>query len=506
MHGVWRVTFFIAEDLLARFALVADKRDYMSMPDRKTGFRDPPPRVTRRSPRTVASRARASLAAFIAKLALLAVAAGTADARDVQVPVDPIGPVSKAECDALDARYKAVLARLRSEARAERDRIGWPSAGESILDWHVRTRPHSRRARQLDEQASGIQDRQVDARDRCMTQAMNHLRQDRRREEAGRSRFRVGASGSQPDGAFANTGEVLAGALGIAGYQTLRGAGLAGLQAFRGSGRRYTVGGRTFSLPVNTHAASVAETLFRITEAGSLAFGARSSGGREAAPAGIAFGLEAVDRFSRWNQLRKVLFRASVGLLLNVQTAASADLASAFAAFDLAVSLEGLDQRLTTYDRSEAARYQAVLHGVPAAPAGTLAADLDRHASRIAAIRNERAAPASERLAEAERRRRAAAAEEARRRAAAARRRADERERRWREEEEAWERERMAEQQWSQPDALDAFNDLVNQYSRHTIESYRRWERENQLQQQPWSGSGPRCYRPDGKLTPCATQ
>ncbi|MYG24772.1 MAG: hypothetical protein F4213_01920, partial [Boseongicola sp. SB0677_bin_26] len=275
------------------------------------------------------------MSALIASLALLVLVAGAASARDLQLPHDPIAPTSKAECDELYARYNAAWNRLIAEAKAEGDKIGFPSTGESTYEWHVRTRPYERRASQLRERARGVLGQGSQARNRCMTQVRNHLRREQRREEAERTRFHVGSSGNRPDGSLASTSEVLSGAPVHAGYHTLRGAGLAGLQAFRSSGRRYMLGGKTYSLPVNGYAGSVAETLFRISEAGFLAFASASSGSSAFPSAGVAFGLEAVDRISRWNQLQKVLFRASVGLLLNIQSAASAALAAAFAAFDL---------------------------------------------------------------------------------------------------------------------------------------------------------------------------
>ena len=426
--------------------------------------------------RTIMCRARASLSALVVALALPALAASAADGLYLDLPHDPIGPTSKAECDELYARYQGVWDRLRLEARAESDKawsvatdgryLGPGGAGE-------RSRPHYRRASEIRERASDILSRGIRARNRCMTQVRNHLRQERREQ----ARIRVAAPGGQPDGSLARTGEALGGVPGHAGYQVLRGAGLAGLRALGRSGRRYTVGGRTYGLPANRHFARVAETLFRITEVGSVVLGNRSSDGSTSLSAGAALGLEAVDRLSRWNALQKVLFRASVGLLLNIQSAASADLAAAFAAFDRSVGLQDLERRLANYSRAEAARYQAALRGIPAAPADTLAADLDRYVPQIVAMRNQRGVPAAQQLAEAERRRRAAEAERQRREAAQARRRAEEAERRWLEEEEEWEREleSRAERRRRQPNAWDMFNDLVNQGARETHE---RWMRE----------------------------
>ena len=430
--------------------------------------------------RPIMSRASASLSALVVTCALLALAAGDADALDYRLPHDPIGPTTKAECDELYARCRAILDQFRAEAKAEGD-IAWSMATRgrfsegTVGEYLRRAKVHYDRASRIHEQASEVLSRGNQARNRCMTQVRNHLRQERRE----RSRMHVAAPGGQPDDTLARTGEVLGGVPGHAGYQVLRGAGLAGLRALGRSGRRYTVGGRTFGLPPNPHFASVAETLFRITEVGSVVLGARSSDRSTSLAADAAFGLEAVDRFSRWNELQKVLFRASVGLLLNIQSAASADLAAAFAAFDRSVSLQDLERRLATHSRTEAARYQAALRGVPAESVDTLAADLDRHVKKILAMRNQRGVPATQQLAEAERRRRAAEAERRRRaaEAALARRRAEEAERRWLEEEEEWEREleSRAERRRRQPNAWDMFNDLVNQGA---SEAYQRWERE----------------------------
>ena len=425
--------------------------------------------------RTIMCRARASLSALVVALALPALAASAANGLEYDLPHDPIGPTYKAECDELYARYQAIWDQLRNEAKSERD-MAWSLAKQgsfsdgTVGEYLRRAEVHYDRARRIHEKASDVLRQGVRARSRCMTQVRNHLRQEQRRQRDRQTRIRVAAPGGQPDGSLARTGEALGGVPGQAGYQVLRGAGLAGLRALGRAGRRYTVGGRTYGLPANRRFASVAETLFRITEVGSVALGSRSSDRSASLAAGAAFGLESVDRFSRWNELQKVLFRASVGLLLNIQSAASADLAAAHAAFDRSVGLQDLERRLATHSRTEAARYQAALRGVPAESVDTLAADLDRYVPQIVAMRNQRGVPAARQLAEAERRRRAAEA-------ALARRRAEEAERRWLEEEEEWEREleSRAERRRRQPNAWDTFNDLVNQGA---SEAYQRWERE----------------------------
>ncbi|MYH56482.1 MAG: hypothetical protein F4145_00365 [Boseongicola sp. SB0675_bin_26] len=366
-----------------------------------------------------AIRAGASLSALTVTLALLAVAS---DALEYRLPHDPVGPTSRGECDELHARYQAVWDQLRIEARSEGDKAWSLATQGSFADGTVgeylrRAEVHYDRASRIREQASNVLRQGAQARSRCMTQVRNHLRQEQRRQGDGQARIRITAPGGQPDGTFASTAAVLDGLPGHAGYQVLRGAGLAALQALGRAGRRYTLGGRTYRLPANSHALSVAETLFRITEVGSVMLGSLPSGRSRSLAAGAALGLEAVDRLSRWNELRKVLFRASVGLLVDIQSAAAADLAAAFAAFDGSVGLQDLERRLATHSRFEATRYRAALRGVPTAPADTLAADLERYAKRIAVMRDDRAAPATRQLTEAERRRRAAA-EEQRRRAA----------------------------------------------------------------------------------------
>ena len=319
-----------------------------------------------------------------------------------------------------------------------------------------------------------------------MTQVRNHLSTEQRRKQEERTRIRVSAPGGQPNGALANANAVVDGLPGHFGYHALRGVGLAGLKGFKRAGRRYAVGGEVFRLPANGHALNVAETLFRITEVGSVVLGSRSSDRSASVAAGAAFGFEAVDRLARWNRLQQVLFRASLGLLLNIQSTASADLDAAFAAFERDFSLRSLERRMTSHTGAEGARFRAALAGATAAPADTLAADLARHAKQIVAMRNQRAVPAAQQLAEAERRRRAAEAERRRRAAEAerqrlaaaeARRRAEEAERRWLEEEEEWQRELelRAERRRRQPNAWDMFNDLVNQGA---SDAYQRWERE----------------------------
>ena len=225
-----------------------------------------------------------------------------------------------------------------------------------------------------------------------MTQVRNHLRQEQRRQQDERTRIRITTSGSQSDGTFANTAAVLDGLAGHAGYHALRGVGLAGLQAFQRTGRRYAVGGEVYRLPTNGHAMSVAETLFRITEVGSVVLGSRSSGHSPFLSTGAAFGLEAVDRLARWNQLQQVLFRASVGLLLNIQSAASADLDAAIAAFDRDFNLRNLERQMSTSSGIETARYQAALRSAPNVPDDDLAAEFGHRMKEVGNLRKSRVA------------------------------------------------------------------------------------------------------------------
>ena len=378
--------------------------------------------VFRKSPRTFERRTNACRLAFIASLALLGMAASPVNALDYRLPHDPIGPKSQEECRALYAGYRAIYNRIRAEAKAEGD-AAWAlfeqykSGQLRILAFQERSNPHKHREKQLRERASDVLSQGIRAKNRCMTQVRNRLRQEQRRRQDERTRIRIGTSGSRSDSGFANTAAVLDGLPGHAGYHALRGAGLAGLQAFRRTGRRYAVGGEMFRLPTNGRATSVAETLFRIAEVGSAALGSRTSDRSAFPPAGAAFGLEAVDRFTRWNRLQQVLFRASVGLLLNIQSAASADLDAAFAAFDRDFKLRKLERRMSTYSGVETTRYQAALRG---APGDGLAADLSRWMEEIDDMRNARAAPAARQFADEERRRRQAAEDRRRKREQAA--------------------------------------------------------------------------------------
>ena len=337
----------------------------------------------------------ASRSAFIASLLLLAVAATGVGALDLNLPHDPISPKSQEECRALYARYHQVWDQLRAEAKAEGDKA-WSiaSSGQYLGPGGARerSRPHYRRANQLHEQASNVLSQGAQARNRCMTQVRNYLRQEQRRQQDERTRIRITTSGSQSDGTFANTAAVLDGLPGHAGYHALRGVGLAGLQAFQRTGRRYAVGGEVYRLPTNSHAMSVAETLFRITEVGSVVLGSRTSGHSAFLPTGAAFGLEAVDRFARWNQLQQVLFRASVGLLLNIQSAASADLDAAFAAFDRDFNLRTMERRMSTSSGIETARYQTALRGAPNVPDDNLAAEFGRRMEEVGNLRKSRVA------------------------------------------------------------------------------------------------------------------
>ncbi len=437
----------------------------------------------------------ASRFALVASLSFLAISTSSAAALDYHLPHDPISPKSQEECRELYARHQQIWDQLRLEAKAEGDKA-WSIARQPNRGSIERANPHYRRAEQFRNQAIDVMRQGSQARNRCMTQVRNHLRQEQRRQQDERTRIPIAISGDKSDSTFANTAEVLDGLPGYAGYQALRGVGLAGLQGFKRAGRRYAVGGVVYRLPTNSHAMSVAETLFRITEVGSVMLRSPLSDNPEFLTTGAAFGLEAIDRFARWNQLQQVLFRASVGLLLNIQSAASADLDTASAAFDRDFNLRNLERRMSTSSGIETARYQAAFKGVPAAPDDNLVAELGRWVEEVDDMRNIRAEPSTRRLAEEERRKRKAAAERRREqeRMAEQRRRA-EAERRWREEEEEWRREQewMAEQRRRRPNAQytiqDALNDIIN---RGNLEIHRRLE-----QQRTQGGYRPECRAPD---------
>ncbi len=230
-----------------------------------------------------------------------------------------------------------------------------------------------------------------------MTQVRNHLRQEQRRQQDERTRIPIDTTGSQSDGTLGRTDTVLDGLTGHAGYHALRGVGLAGLQGFKRAGRHYAVGGKVYKLPTNSHAMSVVETLFRIAEVGFVMLGSRSLDRSAFLPTGAAFGLEAVDHFARWNRLQQVLFRASVGTLLEIQSAASADLDAAFAAFDRDFNIRSLERRMSTYSGVETTLYQAALRGVPAVPDDNLAAELKRWIESADEMRESRVALATKR-------------------------------------------------------------------------------------------------------------
>ena len=354
--------------------------------------------------RIFTNRAIASRLALVASLSLLAISTSSAAALDYHLPHDPISPKSQEECRALFARYQQISDQLGLEAKAESDKA-WSIARQPNRGSIERAKPHYLRAEQFHNQAFDVLNQGAQARNRCMTQVRNHLRQEQRREQDERTRIPVVTSDGQSDGTFANTAEVLDGLPGHAGYQALRGVGLAGLQGFKRAGRRYAVGGEVYRLPTNSHAMSVAETLFRITEVGSVMLGSQPSDSPEFLTTGAAFGLEAVDRFARWNQLQQVLFRASVGLLLNIQSAASADLDMAFAAFDRDFNLRNLERRMLTSSGIETARYQAALKGVTAVPDDNLAAEFGRRMEETDDMRKTRVAVAPERSRTGDRRR-----------------------------------------------------------------------------------------------------
>ena len=354
--------------------------------------------------RIVMNWAIASRFALVASLSLLVISTSSAAALGFHLPHDPISPKSQEECRALYARYQQIWDQLRLEAKAEGDKA-WSIARQPNRGSIERAKPHYRRAEQFHNQAFDVMRQGSQARNRCMTQVRNHLRQEQRRQQDERTRIPIATSGGQSDGTFANTAEVLDGLPGHAGYQALRGVGLAGLRGFKRAGRRYAVGGEVYRLPTNSHAISVAETLFRITEVGSVMLGSRPSDSPEFLTTGAAFGLEAVDRFARWNQLQQVLFRASVGLLLNIQSAASADLDMAFAAFDRDFNLRNLERRMLTSSGIETARYQATLKGVTAVPDDNLAAEFGRQMEKTDDMRKTRVAVAPERGRTGDRRR-----------------------------------------------------------------------------------------------------
>ena len=354
--------------------------------------------------RIFTNRAITSRFALVASLSLLAISTSSAAAFDYQLPHDPISPKSQEECRALFARYQQISDQLGLEAKAESDKA-WSIARQPNRGSIERAKPHYLRAEQFHNQAFDVLNQGSQARNRCMTQVRNHLRLEQRREQDERTRIPVVTSDSQSDGTFANMAEVLDGLPGHAGYQALRGVGLAGLQGFKRAGRRYAVGGEVYRLPTNSHAMSVAETLFRITEVGSVMLGSQYSDHSAFLTTGAAFGLEAVDRVARWNQLQQVLFRASVGLLLNIQSAASADLDTAFAAFDRDFNLRKLERRMLTSSGIETARYQAKLKGVTAVPGDNLAAEFGRQMEKTDDMRKTRVAVAPERGRTGDRRR-----------------------------------------------------------------------------------------------------